>query len=44
MPLTECDEMIQGFVFNSLHKPFDPGIYICRQLHLIATVRHDLSV
>nr|WP_232103337.1 hypothetical protein [Gimesia algae] len=26
MHFAESDEMIQGFVFNRLHKPFDPGI------------------
>ncbi len=30
MCLAECDEMVQGFVFNRLHKPFDPGIQIGR--------------
>lgn len=30
MPLAECDEMVQGFVFNRLHKSIDPGIEIRR--------------
>ena len=30
MRLAESDEMVQGFVFNRLHKPFDPGIQIGR--------------
>jgi len=30
MPLAECDEMVQSFVFNRLHKPFDAGIQIGR--------------
>ena len=30
MPLTECDEMVQGFVFNCLHKPLDSCIQIRR--------------
>jgi len=36
MCLAESDEMVQGFVFNCLHKPLDPGIQIRRadRLHL----------
>ena len=30
MHLAESDEMVQGFVFNRLHKPLDPGIQIGR--------------
>ena len=30
MPLAEGDEMVQGLVFNRLHKPLDPCIEIRR--------------
>ena len=38
------DEFIQAFQFERLDNPLASAVYICRQLHLIATVRHELFV